>query len=770
MNEALTLTVDPAWPWSVSPGGTLALAAVAVVLIALTVWTYRGVTRATPRRVATLLALRLAALLVVLLIVLRPAVASRDELKVPSTLLLALDLSESQTTQDETGGLARIEAMRRYLREAEPHLQKLRDEHQVTTLSFAFGDGVREYDPQAKADGKRTDFGEMLHELFERHGKEPHLRGLLVLSDGADNGTRHSPLGLAARWRGARCPVQTFALGQTTTVPNLRDVVVVNINPDPSPVAVKGKLTVKGLLDASGFVGQEVTVRLLMDDKEVAAKKEKLTRREGNEVVLTCDAPAEPREVKLTLRADPLRGETSVTNNEIGTYVTVLKEGLSVLYVEGKYRAWEPKYLRYALSADPRIRLYEVVRNTEVPGPGEADLFQFDRQHYDVILLGDLSAKRLAGGDPQLLTRLKELVAKGTGLMMIGGRETFGEGDWRGTPLEDLLPVQLDEGGELPEPVRIAPTREGLQHFMLRLADSEATNKALWEKLPALGPVSRLGTVKQGATLFANTNGGRPLLVGQQIGGRVLAFGGDTTWHWANTPENMKLHHRFWQQVILWLAQQDQADGSVRVIPDVRRLPAGSKLGFTAELRTSAGVRVPDAQFEVKVIAPNGVETSVPTSREQKEERGTFFKTDQSGEYQLVAKAWGKATDGSALGSKESPLTTTRPVRFLVYQDEAERLRPAADHEFLGKLANAGGGKFHRAEEFAPFLEKLGAQPLPQNKPKVKVWPDWKRLPATRSAGDQLASLTGSGLLPVLLLFVTLLSTEWLLRRRWGLV
>ena len=64
-----------------------------------------------------------------------------------------------------------------------------------------------------------------------------------------------------------------------------------------------------------------------------------------------------PGEVKVTLKVDPLPGEVSQVNNEISTYVTVTKEGVSVLYVEGKYRAWEPKFIRYALSQDPRIRL-----------------------------------------------------------------------------------------------------------------------------------------------------------------------------------------------------------------------------------------------------------------------------------------------------------------------------------------------------------------------------------------------------------------------------
>src|SRR4029077_14863926 len=98
----------------------------------------------------------------------------------------------------------------------------------------------------------------------------------------------------------------------------------------------------------------------------------------------------------------------------------------SVLYVEGKYRAWEPKFIRYALSQEPSIHpLFESVRlNDEPPAGGDADLFQFDKQHYDVIILGDITARRLSGGDPAVLKAMyRQVFARGAGLLMIGGHE-----------------------------------------------------------------------------------------------------------------------------------------------------------------------------------------------------------------------------------------------------------------------------------------------------------------------------------------------------------
>jgi hypothetical protein len=303
---------------------------------------------------------------------------------------------------------------------------------------------------------------------------------------------------------------------------------------------------------------------------------------------------------------------------------------------------------------------------------------------------------------------------------------------------------------------------------VLRLAERESDNERIWSKLPKLTGMTRLGIPKLGAVTLAKSTSGEPLLVYQVYGkGRTLAFGGDTTWRWRNTEEGIRAHARFWQQVIFWLAKRDQADGNVVLEPDTRRVAVGEKLTFGVKLRGKGGVEVPekDAHFEVKVTGPQQFEAAIPTAREQGRERGTFWKTDRPGEYTLEARGWGTDVDGKPL--ENLPLAK---VRFLVYQDEAEMAQQSANHKFLEDLARAGGGRFHPAGDLKQFLHDLAGASLPQAKPKTKLWPDWRRTPSSRSAGDQVAALAGSGVLACFLLFVTLLSLEWLLRRYWGLV
>src|SRR5437588_6173306 len=96
-NQPSLLTIDPAWPWSTSGLGRVGLLVVAAVLVGLTVWTYRGVRNATRRRVMALIGIRLCALLLACVAVLRPSFAFQEDQHLPSLLLFATDSSESMT-------------------------------------------------------------------------------------------------------------------------------------------------------------------------------------------------------------------------------------------------------------------------------------------------------------------------------------------------------------------------------------------------------------------------------------------------------------------------------------------------------------------------------------------------------------------------------------------------------------------------------------------------------------------------------------------------
>jgi uncharacterized membrane protein len=751
-----SLNVDPVWPGSYSLLGILLPSLLALLVIGLTIWTYAGVQPLGSWRVRLVLALRLAALACAFLLAIRPAITVSNELQSATTLLFLVDNSESMSLQDEFDNQSRWSYLQRLLEESKDILNELREKYQINVVTYHFAEDVAQDSGEVKPDGKRTDFGQALRGILERHGHDRNLRGLVVLSDGADNGTRYPALDEAAPFRTLPCPIYAFGFGKPVTAEKQRDIAVTSINPVPAPVPVKGKLTVKGTIDADGFENAQVNVRLLLDDKEVRTQKATLPRARGNEISVETDAPAVPGEVKVTMKVDPLPGEISTSNNEMTTYTTVTKEGLSVLLID-RPRFPEPQRIIDALAEDPRIRVDVVWLHGDKPQA--VDLFDFGKQHYDAIILGDISASQLraAGAD---MFKIRNLVSTGgTGLMMMGGYQTFANSDWQRTAIADVLPVELNTPGQSEQEWRLQPTAAGLAHYIMRQEDQPEANRAFWEKLPRLSGWTQLGDRKLQATVLAVHDGtDQPMLVSQIFGqGRSLAFAGDTTWLWEkygqpDSSVGIDAHARFWKQIVFWLAKRDQAEGAAWVKPDSRRVASGGKLGFAVGLRGKGGVDAAKANFDVKVLGPKNVTTQVPTSPQSGGERGTFWKTDVPGEYQIKVTGWGTDAEGKPIERTEAS------ARFIVYQDDAELVHRAADYDFLQKLASVGGGKFMKAEELPKFLRDLPSRPLPQAKPKGELWPDW-RTPATTPF--QAAFL---------LAFVGFLSAEWVCRRWWGWV
>ncbi|HZV04199.1 MAG TPA: glutamine amidotransferase [Gemmataceae bacterium] len=760
------------WSFTSAPAGRLhglAMAALIVLpaaLVGVTISTYLAGPAAKRRRTIAVLALRLVAFLLAGLAIVRPSLAYPEHNPLRSLLLIVCDHSASMTIQDESGHQSRWELLLRMLRESGSELDRLREGQQIDVRFYKFAGDVEEFplDEPGTADGKRTDTGAALRSLYEQRDGQQPPRYLLLLSDGADNGNARAPaLPEASRWRSLPCPIHAFACGNPTTADRQNDIAITSLATEPALVPSKGKLTVKLGIDAPGFENSTVRVRLFLDNEEALARDEVLTLTNGNLLKLECNVPAKPGEVKLRVQVDDPRrkdeapkGDLFPLNNKIETYITVTKEGVSVLLVD-KQRAMEPQFICDALTKDPRIRVTPVwLRGGQTIDANSGDLFHFDRQPYDVIILGDVTAAQMKAVNPQALESIERLVSKGAGFLMLGGYSTFGNSDWQGTPIEKMLPIDFSTSrGQIEENRKMLPTQNGLGSFgyLLRLSDGEKPEKA-WETLPELEGISRLRKSNKGIeTVLAESNRGEPILIAQNYGdGRVLAFAGDTTNRWVVNPQKQQMHGRFWRQMALWLARQENAEGSVWIKPDTRRLPVRSDLGFSVGVRSRGGVDLKDGAYTVEVAGPDKVKTPVPTARTANDDRGTFVKTDVPGEYLITVH--GKAKDpasGEVIDGESS-------AHFIVYDEDIEMMRRAADHDFLKKLASAGGGDFHRIEELPAFLRRMQSENLERNKPKLILRPDW------RTTGRS------SFLMIFFVLFVTALSVEWLLRRRWGMV
>jgi len=803
-----------AYPWSESPLGLPAFMVVACVLVGLTLWAYLGHPNASRGRVLLVLVLRLLALAVALLTAVRPSVGIQEQPKVPSTLLIGIDLSESMTVKDEFNNLSRIDAIRKVLERCQPTLDELRNEQNVNVQFYRFGppdfnEATFRYEPTTPADAKRSDYGTYLNRTHDRWISERFLRGHLLIGDGADNGTTFSALAEARKWSRLNCPVHTFVVGSPNPPSQARDLAAVALSCDPSPAAIKNDVSIKAIVNAYGFAGASVKVKVFFDDKEVISDIRTLEKEQDNEVVLTTKAPEKPGEVRVRLEVEVLPGEVSELNNVIETYLTVTKEGMRVLIVDTL--RWEETRLRDALApvkvmvdGKETIRkqfdLVEVIRQTDLPpSPEELLYLDLDQQAYDVMIIGNVTAKQLTSVRPDLLQLIADRVTqKGMGLILLGGERAFGgtadapgTGDWRRTPVADILPVLINDGGIVEarggRGFQTIPTGKGLDQYLMRIGSDTAASLQLWDELNSPRARSRITGYNRlrprpgTATVYAWTTNadqavdprkalnldvgdGDPLLVGHQIGdgnrGRVLAFAGFDTYLWERlgqpkSRQGVEIHHKFWRQVVRWLAHQEEDDGLVYARPEFRRLAVGGKQTIKVGLRGPDGVELKNAEFDVRIAAPGEAETSAvrrPVIVDPLGGARLPYEPMTPGEYIVIVKAKGKDASGKEAAGEAR-------ARFIAYPDVSdEMLRTAANADFMASLASAAGGRALRLDDLQIFLKELKGQALDAVKPKPRYLPDWRRNHS-------------KGFLPAwLIVFAVLLGTEWGLRRMWGMV
>jgi uncharacterized membrane protein len=646
----------------------------------------------------------------------------------------------------------------------------------------------------------------MLAELYKRYqGETNPIRGLIIVSDGGNNTLSPDPTAQAMKLRGVGCPIYTFIVGRTDTKSDQMNIAFTGINADPSPVAVKADLTVKALLDAAGFSGgPRVKIKLTLSRRNGSTKQWeeipdltrseefRLFKQEGNEVEIVTKAPDKPGQVRVTMEiVESPADNRNRTNNKISTFLTVTKEGVRVLVIDRlRQELWG---LRKALASDKRFDFVELIRQTdEPPPPNDAKKFDILNEAYDVIILGDVSPARLNGLDKNLIDNIGKLVReKGVGLLMTGGIDSFGgtpgepgSTGWKNNAIADLLPVTTAPAPQFDGSTEIKPLPSALSEYIMKLEPDAKKNAQIWQRLGGsaatrLGGYTVLGRPKPTATIYAEARrvegvGGAsdPLFVGHTVGNgaRVLAFGADQTWKWVNLggeegaadpDEGIKLHARFWKQVVLWLAHQDEVeDGTVWVRPRLMRLAVNGKNQFDMGIKDKHGDEVANPKMRYQVLR-DGEEAdmakSKPAERGDKGKPIGNFEPKEPGEYRVVA--WGEGPDPSGAEIKGDA-----EAWFDVYPETSdELLRPAANDEFLLRLESTANGiapeVARKADKLPSFLrDELIDKPLKQTNVRPKLHPDWRR------NGNPW-------FLPVVLIaFVAVLGLEWGLRRVWGLV
>jgi hypothetical protein len=489
---------------------------------------------------------------------------------------------------------------------------------------------------------------------------------------------------------------------------------------------------------------------------------EHIARKDGESLdIHFMYAPQEKGQYRLTLRAAAQAGELVTKNNEMTAFLTVRDGGLKVLYLEGEARH-EYTFLRRALRGAEDIQLDDVWIDHNKRDRWPLDFTeQFSDPAIDVFILGSVAADALSEASIDALVAAVEgsQGRDGKGLLLIGGRYSYGPGRWATTKLADLLPMTIeareaqdfdaalraDRHWQKPLAMRPARGAPAQGRFIVELAPDADENLALWQSLKPLTGANRFDNLRPQAIVLAEATDGTPLVVARNFGdGRVLALAGDSTYQWAMQGQR-DAHARFWRQAVLWLAKRDtDRRDDVWIDLDQRRFNPGGRVEFTTGVKRSDGAAMAGASLTAEVTLPDGKKQAARLVPEAGQFLGLFKETQQPGNYTIEVRAAGI----------DRPAVT----RFVVLDEDLELGSPSANPEALAAMAEVTkqfGGRRVAPEEAVAILEAIKNSP-PNLREEVQ-----QRFELGRSAVTAWLFF---------LAMTALMGGEWFLRKKWGLI
>ncbi|MGH9716445.1 MAG: glutamine amidotransferase [Candidatus Acidiferrales bacterium] len=600
---------------------------------------------------------------------------------------------------------------------------------------------------QIRPTAPATHIGESLDELVSETSDLP-VGAILLLTDGADNsgGIGRNTI---AELRSRRIPVHTVGFGAEHIE---HDVEIEDAAIAPRALA-KSRMSATVTFRQRGFAGQKASLSVRDGDKLLASRDITLAGdgKSQSETLLLNAGEAGAKALTFTIA--PLPGESNTGNNAVTRLVDVESNKRRILYVEGEPR-WEYKFIRRAEDDDPIVEIASMLRTTEnkiyrqgIENPQElADGFPSDAKdlfQYQGLIIGSVEAGYFTPAQQDLIRQFVN--RRGGGLLLLGGRFALADGGWAGSPVADAFPVVLPDHNKTFHriPATVELTAAGINSLICRLTDDPQQNAERWKKLPYLMDYQEAGTPKPGAVVLADLKaGGRelPLLVTENYGrGRTAVMATSGTWRWQmNLPAGDPTHRMFWQQLLRWLVAN--TPGHVVASVPSQMLFDDGHTKFTAQVRDIDYLPAPDASVQAHIMGPDGLAATVDMTPVP-DSPGTFqadWNAEKPGSYLAEIDA---QRGGQNIGRDV--------VTFERMDGVAENFHTQQNRPLLEQLASETGGSYWSPHN----LSKLASE-IPYSKAGITVRdtkPLWN-LPA------------------VFLVILALLFSEWLLRRKWGVV
>lgn len=555
------------------------------------------------------------------------------------------------------------------------------------------------------------------------------------------------------------------------------------------------RLTGHGFRDTSVKVLLEHKGKGDAKPKEVAAETVKIDPTGKSVKIRLRHKPKDIGPNPYIIRVEPPRLEPNEKpippqNLKLEKTIEVINmKQIKVLYVEGQPR-YEFRYLKFLLEreTDPRqkddkkksieLKVLLLEAEDEFHKTDETALRDFPPdlkalEQYDVLIMGDCDPKhvklRNSLKDIAAYVRGEDLAGKksskpGGGFLLIAG-SGYNPHSYKDTPLGAVMPIEPTQEKpppDVPRESRYRPelTPSGKSHPIFRFGPDDAESSAIFNRLTPIYWHSSKYRLKPAAEVlafhpnenaeFKDSNGTakHPLVVYSTVGtGRSMFFGFDETWRWRLREDEPK-YNNFWIQTMRYLSRGRSTRTDLRLD---RQTPyrVGEPIKVTVTFpdgggdTKQAGPKI-DAKTKVEVEVVNVLTGAKELPLELKKIEGSRNVFEGTKETRKDGKfRFRLATPNVASSQPDNEQPSAEAIVELP-PGELDRLR--MDYAEMNKAASATNGGFFslaNANEVLEVIPQVQGPKFDSPVPPTRLWNQWW----------------------VLLIIVSLITSEWILRK-----
>lgn len=570
---------------------------------------------------------------------------------------------------------------------------------------------------------------ERLQKLYQNQ----NLGAIVLVSDGIST-EGANPLFIIDRFKQ---PVHTVLLGDTTPQQDLKisDVLFNEI------AYLKSETPIQVKVRKEGFQTANVKVTLRGEGKVIGTKELKLNRNQVQGQVSFMVEPKEPGVQQYQISISRLPEEITYRNNQKKIFINVLETRVKIALFAGSPHP-DLGALKQAFKREDRYEVREFTHR----GPTDyyVDPNGFDLDEFDLIMLHNFPS---SSADKAMVEKIaKQIENRKVPVMHFVGAFT----DLQTLqPLYKHMAITPKNYNTKSEEVIANFTQKYRDHSTYTFGESWLTwanssppifrNRSNWESKSNADvyATARIKNIQLDYPVFALQN---------QLGKKNFVFLGENFWrmraHAYVENEAFDFFDDWLFNNIKWLIVDDEDKRKFKVKPSKRLYTGKEPVNIRGQAYDDSYNPIPGVEIKLTLTSPNGNENIYYLNETSQSQYYLELFNLEEGSYRYVAE-----------GRKNELVIGTDKDQFAVGQSNIEHLRLQADQGLMRQLALRTGGNFTHAKDLAGLPALIKAD----NSLKPTV--------GFKESRQDFHRFTW-----LLILLLSLLSVEWIVRKLYSLL